>query len=142
MIEKHPIDFEKLAKGTWLDDAELERALNVPRDSTRWRFRLRALLSLIFDQTGIRACEVNGRVRLMTDEEHAAYTRRHFFQHFRGQLRELRARRKIDREQLAGGEAARFESDERAMASMVLAQRSALRKQKALERTREAARIG
>lgn len=89
--EKHPLDWEALQKGTWLETEEIEKATLCRRSDPFFSLRAQNLGDRIERKTGI-LCRTEGpvqavRIRLMTDSEALEY-----------QIREAgRASRKLER---------------------------------------------
>jgi hypothetical protein len=75
--DKHPLDFEKLAKDTWLETKELEEATLASRHDAFFPLKVQGLIAKIERKTGIlgraEGNSTNMKVRLMTDSEALEY---------------------------------------------------------------------
>jgi len=67
--QPHPLDFESLRKGTWLEADEIERGYARKRDDRQWRLSLLAASEDIFNECRIICRQEGDRLRLMDDLE-------------------------------------------------------------------------
>jgi len=133
-VEFHPLDFEALEKGTWLEGEALVLAAGAdPSDHKRWRLALLKLRQAIEEKTEILCCEDHDRIRLMTDSEAREHTWRRWRQNFKGLGRQVFRRSRVDLSQIPHEEHRRVESETRVMSGVTAAARARLRKEKRME---------
>ena len=134
-VEKYPIDFDTLTKGSWLETDVLVKCLGVnPADGDPWRFALRKFRDQIESTTGIVCFESHDRLRLATDEEADEYVYRQFGLHHSGITRQARRRLLIDRNAMDDDRRRLTESRDRIVFGVAAAARKELRRQRKLEK--------
>ncbi len=69
MSSLHPVDFDALQRGTWIEPDVIEKAYQVERGTDDYRLAALRLSQEIESHTRIVCRTENGRVRLMTDAE-------------------------------------------------------------------------
>ena len=126
---KHPLDFEALAKGTWIEVRELELALSCKRDDISFGQRLLGLRSMIEARTGILSRAEGQRLRLMTDSEALVWVvKQAGVAAHRIELAAVRMRNNVDAAQLSAPEQAVHEHAARVLTEMSISQREHVRK--------------
>jgi hypothetical protein len=65
----HPVDFDALERGTWIEVSTIEKAYRVRRGTDEYQRAVLQLRDLIERNTGILSREDKHRIRLMTDSE-------------------------------------------------------------------------
>jgi hypothetical protein len=120
----HPIDFDRLEKGTWIEAEEIESATFSRRNEPLYNVRALGLAAQIEKRTGI-VCKMDGhRLRLMTDSEALSWTIREGVKASRRLDRSAdRLAGNIDRRQLSDAEKRLHEHATRVITSMASAQR-------------------
>lgn len=119
--EIHPIDFDKLSKGMWVETSELERIVGCGPDDRRWRLRVLAFRQEITDRTGILVRMDHDRLRLMTDSEAYAWNLDLAMKREAGLHRCAQNTALIDRSQLSPAELAEADHAQRKIAAMAAA---------------------
>lgn len=76
MLERHPVDYDALSKGQWLDEDMLDAAIPVKREHPLWSLHVAKLCADIERETGIVCCQTKGKLRLMEDAEADDYLAR------------------------------------------------------------------
>ena len=95
---KHPLDFDTLEKGTWLEGSDLRDAVGChpDEDIKRWQLGVLGLRERITKETGIVCRVERDKIRLMTDLETDEYTVNRTDQLRQGMRRQLAYRALID----------------------------------------------
>jgi hypothetical protein len=133
-LEKYPLDFAALEKGSWLEGNALVRAVGTtPEHTIKWRLGLLSLQQKIEAQTNILCCENHDRIRLMTDVESREHTQRGWLRHYRGLKHQVFRRSRVDLSMIPSTEQQEMESETRVMVGVTLATRAELKRQKRLE---------
>lgn len=144
-VERWPIDFDSLSKGTWIEGEVLEGAITGlakdPDNFAHRQFAIMRLVQMIKDQTDFVAYEDHGRIRVATDAEAAAYTERMFRRHMGGMIGQLSQRAKVDPSGFNAEERRRFDHETLRQAAIVAAARTANKRQR-LATVREPKKLG
>jgi len=126
--EIHPVDFDRLSKGMWLETPELVRILRVQPDHKLWRLRVLALRVQITDRTGILVRSEQDRLRLMTDSEAYVWNHNLAMQRESGLMRCAQNTTLIDRSKLNDTERKAADHSARMIGAIAMAARTARKK--------------
>lgn len=72
-LQKYPVDFTSLEKGTWIESGAICDMLGIAPDEADWSLKVLKLVGMIRDQCGILSRQEGHRLRLMNDIEASTY---------------------------------------------------------------------
>lgn len=127
---KHPLDFDLLEKGSWIETPELESATLTKCGEGAWGLKLVGLCQRIEQETGILCRVDHDRIRLMDDLEASEHAYRRKLHHYRGVGRQSRRLLKVDTSGFDDEQKAIHAFRVRAALAVTSASRAALRKEK------------
>ena len=131
----HPLDFDALKKGTWIETEELIRILgSTPADRDKWKLGILRLCDQIEKNAKLVARADHDRVRVMDDRELCAWTYRWVEQLTSRQVNMTQRRSLIDRAELSDAERDLAERRDRVAIAVSVGAMATLRKQRRIEK--------